>query len=66
MDCFSVHVSYEVPCFKSCFMCRSTIFYVLITDTRDSNIIITINFSSKRSLKDEDTPLVVLRLADYK
>lgn len=33
MNCFSVHMSNEVPCFKSCFMCRSTIFHVLTQET---------------------------------
>lgn len=30
MDCFSVHMSDEVSSFQSGFMCRSTVFYILI------------------------------------
>lgn len=29
MDCFSIHMSDEISSFESCFMCWSTVFYIL-------------------------------------
>lgn len=40
VDRFSIDVGDEVSSFESCFMCRAAVFYVLIKQTRQFDIIL--------------------------
>lgn len=71
VNCFSVHMSDEVPSFESCFMCRPTVFYVLMDrHERHSLLLLSSIFLLKHfhtcNLIHFSPALVVFTLLNYK